>query len=84
MLYEANSKRLLVSGDAFPVIYKYARSLEKGDYVIRLNIRHEKIESLEKLKETSLYIRHTISAISQDAYTSYPGLLKGTGKKNWN
>ncbi|CAF0707859.1 unnamed protein product [Brachionus calyciflorus] len=82
MIYESNSKRLVLSGDAFPVIYKYSKTLEKGDYVIRLFVRHEKIDLLEKLKETSLYLRHSISSISQDVYTSQLGVVKGTGKKS--
>jgi hypothetical protein len=50
---------------------------------VRLHIRHEKLETLEKLKETSLYIRRPISgSLSPDIYLSYGGLLKGTGKKS--
>jgi len=65
------------------LIFKYARSLDKGDYVIKLHIRHEKTELLEKLKDVSLNVRHSISGqLSQDIYTSYHGLLKGVGKKN--
>lgn len=61
---------------------KYTKSLEKGDYTVRLFVRHEKIELLEKLKETNLLVRRAISGtLSQDVYTSYGGLLKGTGKK---
>ena len=44
-------------------------------------MRHEKIETLEKLKETILYLRHSISSINQDVYTSQIGIMKGTGKK---
>ena len=62
--------------------FQYAQTLEKGDYVVRLFIRHEKIESLEKLKDISLYIRNAISGVSQDLYTSHLGLVKGTGKKS--
>lgn len=105
MLFEANNKRFLFAGDAFPVLYKviqwnkskfikkekiifilnlkkYSRSLDKGDYVIRLHVRHEKIELLEKIKDITLYVRHSISgSINQDIFTSYSGLLKGVGKK---
>lgn len=63
---------------------KYARSLEKGDYIIKLHVRHEKIEMLEKLKELSLYVRHTISGqINQDMFASHVSLLKANGKKTF-
>jgi tripeptidyl-peptidase-2 len=61
---------------------KYAASLDKGDYVVRLFVRHEKIEQLEKLKELSLHVRNAMSGVTQDLYTSHVGLLKGTGKKS--
>jgi tripeptidyl-peptidase-2 len=83
MLFEANTKRYLLAGDAFPFHYKYARSLDKGDYLIKLHVRHEKMEMVEKLKDITLNLRHNLpSSLSQDIYTSYAGLLKGTGKKN--
>jgi tripeptidyl-peptidase-2 len=50
--------------------------------VVRLFVRHEKIESLEKLKEVSLHVRNAMSGVTQDLYTSHIGLLKGTGKKS--
>lgn len=50
--------------------------------MVKLFIRHEKIESLEKLKDTNLHVRHAITAINQDIYTSFIGLIKGTGKKS--
>ena len=40
------------------------------------------MESLEKLKETSLFLRRSLSAsLSQDVYVSYGALLKNSGKK---
>lgn len=58
------------------------RTLEKGDYVVKLHIRHEKIELLEKLKEIVLYVRRPISGtLSPELYLSYANLMKGTGKK---
>jgi tripeptidyl-peptidase-2 len=58
------------------------QTLEKGDYVVRLFVRHEKIEQLEKLKELSLHVQNAVSGLTQDIYTSHIGLLKGTGKKS--
>lgn len=48
---------------------------------MRLFIRHEKIETLEKLKDTTLLVRRSMSSLSQDVYASYSSLLKSTGKK---
>lgn len=44
-------------------------------------VRHEKIESLEKLKETCIYLRHSITALSQDVYSSHVNVMRGSGKK---
>lgn len=83
MIFESNTKRFLLAGDAFPLHYKYCRTLEKGDYVVRLHIRHEKMDMVEKLKDVTLNLRHSLSSsVSQEIYTSYAGLLKGNGKKS--
>ena len=81
-VHETASKMLVFSGDAFPIHYKYTASLEKGDYTVRLFVRHEKIEMLERLKELSLHVRNSITGVTQDIYTSHVGLLKGSGKKS--
>ena len=72
----------MLSGDCFPIIYKYARSLDKGDYVIRLHVRHEKAELLEKLKDTYMHVRHQITGtLSQEIHASVQSILKGTSSK---
>lgn len=49
---------------------------------MRLFIRHEKMDTLEKLKDVNLFLRRSISSSpSQDVYTSYGALLKSSGKK---
>lgn len=53
MLFDSN-KQLLCSGDAF--CNKYSCKLEKGSYVIRLHVRHEKVDLLEKLNEMPLTV----------------------------
>lgn len=83
MLFEASTKRFIVAGDAFPVIYKYASTIEKGDYIVKLFIRHDSIETLEKQKDISLYVRHTISgSLSQDIYLTHNSVIKSSGKKS--
>ena len=85
MLHEAGSRRLLLAGDAFPLQYKYARSCDKGDYVVRLHVRHERMDALERLKDATLNVRHALAStgqLGQDIYTHYAGMLKGNGKKN--
>ena len=52
MLHKAGSKRLLLAGDAFRLQYKYARSCDKVDYV-RLNVRHERMDALERPKDAT-------------------------------
>lgn len=63
-------------------IFKYAKTIDKGDYTIRLYIRHEKFETLERLKSLVLYARHSISNVPQDIYTSYAALIRGSKKSN--
>lgn len=63
-------------------LIKYSQTLEKGDYVIKLHIRHEKLEQLEKLKDLSLHVRHSLSSqTGQDVFSSYAALLKSASSK---
>jgi tripeptidyl-peptidase-2 len=80
MLHESASKCLILCGDAFPVHYKYNKQIEKGDYVVKLFVRHERIDALEKLKDLSIHLRQSISSFSQDVYSSFLGVLKGNKK----
>ncbi|RZC37164.1 tripeptidyl-peptidase 2 [Asbolus verrucosus] len=69
LLFDSN-KQLLGCGDAYPS--KYTIKLEKGDYVIRLHVRHEKKEYLDKLSEVPLLLQQKLSStISLDVYSSY-------------
>ena len=56
MVYDSN-KQLMASGDAFHK--KYPMKLDKGDYTLRLHIRHEKVELLERITDIdmTLYIK---------------------------
>ena len=64
--------------------FKYSKLIDKGDYCIKMHIRHEKVEMLERLKALVLYARQNIHNIQQDIYTSYSSLLKGSKKTNFN
>jgi hypothetical protein len=47
-------------------------------------VRHSKIEMLEKLKDVSIHVRHSIAgSLSQDLFSNYVTVLKGTGKKTF-
>ena len=47
MIFDSN-KQFLSSGDAYP--NNYTAKLDKGDYVLRLHVRHEKKDMLDKLQ----------------------------------
>ncbi len=62
---------------------KYKTSIEKGDYIIRLHIRHYEVESLEKLRDITLNVRHTLSGqLGQEFYANYGDLLRGSKRKS--
>ena len=55
--------------------------LEKGDYTIRLQVRHEKREALEKVKDVVMLLHHKLAtSISVDLYSTWGNALTG-GKK---
>lgn len=82
-IYESVGKKKVLSGDAFPQHYKYSRTLEKGDYLIRLFVRHEKLDQLEKLKDLWLHVRSALSGggLTSEIYSSMGNLQKCTGGK---
>lgn len=78
LLFDCN-KQLLGCGDAYPS--KYTVKLEKGEYVIRLQVRHDRKDYLEKINEAPLLLQQKLAnAISMDVYLSYSQALVG-GKK---
>jgi tripeptidyl-peptidase-2 len=56
--------------------------LGKGDFIIKLHIRHEKPDVLEKLKTTAIHLRHSLDNVSQDVYPSIESLIKFNKKSN--
>ena len=78
MLYDSN-KRLLACGDAYPS--KWSVKLEKGDYVVRAHVRHEKREYVERFQDTSLSVSSKLSsALTLDVFSS-AGQAQVGGKK---
>ena len=59
--------QLVACGDAYPS--KYGVKVEKDDYTIRVHVRSEKPELLEKLADMPLLVSSKIStATSMDIY----------------
>ncbi|KAJ8975804.1 hypothetical protein NQ317_013735 [Molorchus minor] len=78
-LYDSN-KQLMGCGDAYPS--KYCIKLEKGEYTVRLQIRHDRKDYLEKVNEAPLLLNQKLSNnIPMDVYLSYSQALVG-GKKS--
>ncbi|PFX32477.1 Tripeptidyl-peptidase 2 [Stylophora pistillata] len=76
MIFDSN-KRLLGSGDAFPD--RYSVKLEKGDYVLKLQVRHDNKDQLEKLKDTVVLIEQKLSpAITLDTHSSRLAAMKSS------
>lgn len=69
MIFDVN-KQMIASGDA------YSRSnyvkLDKGDYTIRLQVRHEKKDCLEKVSEASFLVNFKLAnSLTLDVYKSF-------------
>lgn len=81
LLFDSN-KQLLGCGDSYPA--KYSIKLEKGDYVIKLQVRHEKKDYLEKLLDTSVLLSQKLpSTISLDVYNSHSQAIIGDKKASF-
>lgn len=78
MLYD-NNKQLLGCGDAYS--NKYSLKLEKGDYTIRLHVRHERPDLLEKLSDLPLTVLTKLAQeVKLDVYTTFNAAV-ASGKK---
>ena len=57
--------------------------LDKGDYTILLQVRHDKRDQLEKVKSMVLLLHHKLPApIGYDLYSSWQAALTGGKKLN--
>lgn len=79
MIYNTN-KQLIACGDAYPSKYTIQK-LEKGDYTLKMHVRHEKKDLLERLIDMPLLLSQKLSSpISLDVYASQSQAIIG-GKK---
>jgi len=77
-LYDSN-KRMVGSGDAFPS--NWSLKVEKGDYVLKVHVRQEKKELLDRFTDTPMLVSSKLSsAASLDVYSSHSEAIVG-GKK---
>ena len=68
MLFD-KEKRLIASGDAYP--HQYTCKLDKGEYVIKAQVRHDAKEQLEKLKDVPLIVNHKLGQpVSLDLFAN--------------
>ncbi|GAB1601221.1 tripeptidyl-peptidase 2-like [Argonauta hians] len=79
MLFDSN-KHFICAGDAYPT--RYSVKLEKGDYTILLQIRHDSREMVEKLKDTVLVLHHRLqNALFLDIHACWQNTLSSQAKK---
>ncbi|XP_065343517.1 tripeptidyl-peptidase 2 isoform X3 [Cloeon dipterum] len=78
MLFDSN-KQLIAAGDAYPC--KYLVKVEKGDFVLKMHVRHERRELLDRLTDLTLLLAQKLpSTLTLDVYTSHSQALIA-GKK---
>lgn len=69
MIFDTN-KQLIASGDAYS--HGTYVKLDKGDYTIRLQVRHEKKECLEKVSEASFLVNFKLTSnLTVDVYKTF-------------
>ncbi|KAI9146026.1 subtilase family-domain-containing protein [Paraphysoderma sedebokerense] len=76
LVFDVN-KRLITTQDVYPKPIKFE---SKGEYFIRVQIRHESVELLEKLKDMVLALDHSIKSVSLEFHSSHGQVF--TSKKS--
>ncbi|GFO43768.1 tripeptidyl-peptidase 2-like [Plakobranchus ocellatus] len=80
LMYDGN-KQFVAAGDAYPG--QYTTKLEKNDFTIILQVRHERRELLEKVKDVVLLAKMKLaSPVSVDLYGTWQAALTGGKKLN--
>ncbi|XP_071839220.1 tripeptidyl-peptidase 2-like isoform X2 [Apostichopus japonicus] len=78
MLFDGN-KQYMGAGDAYP--HQYTLKLDKGDYTLKLQVRHEKKDMLERLKEMVILIDQKLSSsLSVDVFSTHAAAIAGKNK----
>uniref|UniRef100_A0A0K2T109 Tripeptidyl-peptidase 2 n=1 Tax=Lepeophtheirus salmonis TaxID=72036 RepID=A0A0K2T109_LEPSM len=80
MLYDSN-KQLISSGDAYPS--HWSSKVDKGDYVLKAHVRHEKKDVLDKITDLNILLSQKLSSpIMLDVHTSHANASTGGKKSN--
>lgn len=78
MIFDSN-KKLIHTVDAFPRRYKF-KLVGKGTHTVRMQIRHEKIKQLEKMKQHPIIIARQLSkAVPVTLYRNRSDALLNSG-----
>ncbi|CAK8697827.1 unnamed protein product [Clavelina lepadiformis] len=74
-----NNKSFLGAGDAYP--NQYSIQLEKGDYIVRLQVTQESRDSLQRLQDAALALKLKLSSsVNLDVFSNHRDALIGGSK----
>jgi len=80
MVYNSN-REYMGAGDAYP--HQYPMKLEKGEYHVKLQVKHESRDMLTRLRDSCLSLNHKLtSPVTMDVYARHRDALTGGTKFN--